>query len=179
MKLSDVFNSILILGLFLGIYSYSLLQTQFNQIKKNWPKYRCNPTIMPFAEHFGHDAGRNFTYCIQTMQGNYMNYLLKPVHYIMSLLGHMIMNLINDINQIRKKIANFISNLLKVISSIFDVSFSILIEFQKLIAKIRSVLGKFIGIIVVLINILAGSFYTGQSIINGPIGDTLRFVKGL
>jgi len=179
MKLSDILYSLIILGLFIAIYSYSLLNTYVEDIKRNWPKYRCNPTIMPFAERFGHDAGKNFTYCIQTMQGNYMNYLLSPIYYITSVLGDMIIKLLNDINTIRKKIYTMVDTIKNAISSIFGVSFSILLEFQKIITKIKSMIGKMTAILVIVMHLVGGAQFTGQSIVNGPIGDTLRFVKGL
>ena len=179
MKLSDILNSILIVGIFIGIYSYTLINVELNNVKKNWPKYRCNPAIMPFAGTFGHDAGQNFTYCIQSMQGNYMHYLLTPLHYITSVLGNMIHNVVNDINNIRNKIASVVANVMKVISDIFSIFINIMIEFQRIIMKIKDLVGKMIGILITLINILSGAVLTGESIMAGPIGDTLRFVKKL
>jgi len=51
-----------------GVFYYS----QVTQIKANWPLYRCNPIYMPLAD----DIESNFVYCIQSMQGNFMGYLL-------------------------------------------------------------------------------------------------------
>ena len=41
------------------------------KIKKEWPNYRCNPTVMPFANVFGHDTMKNFTYCVQNLQSTF------------------------------------------------------------------------------------------------------------
>ena len=116
-----IFNSLLIIGVFVGIYLYSLLKVELKNIENNWPKYRCNPAIMPFAGSFGHDAGKNFTYCIQSMQGNYMGYLLTPLHYITSVLGSMIQDIIKDINYVRMKIASVVGNIMKVIFQILQL----------------------------------------------------------
>jgi hypothetical protein len=54
--------------------------TAVQQIKDNWPKYRCNPMYMPLSD----DIQKDFVYCIQSMQTNYMGYLLQPLTYITS-----------------------------------------------------------------------------------------------
>ena len=47
-----------------GVFYYS----QVAEIKANWPLYRCNPMYMPLADNME----ENFTYCIQSMQTNFM-----------------------------------------------------------------------------------------------------------
>lgn len=179
MKLSDILNSFLIVAVFIGVYSYSLLTVEFKNIKKNWPKYRCNPAIMPFAGSFGHDAGTNFIHCIQSMQTNYMTYLLTPLHYITSVLGSLIQNVVKDINYIRMKIASIVGNIMKVITDIFSIFINIIIEFQRMIIKIKDVFNKMIAVMITMINLMRGGMFAGESIMAGPIGDTLRFVKKL
>jgi hypothetical protein len=76
-----------------GVFYYS----QLAQIKANWPLYRCNPMYMPLAD----DMGENFTYCIQSMQTNFMGYLLQPLTFITNSLGSMLGNFMEEINSIR------------------------------------------------------------------------------
>lgn len=177
MKASDIIYSILIILTFVAIYMYSLLKVEFKNIHKNWPKYRCNPMVMPFASSFGHNPEQNFTYCIQSMQSNYMTYLLTPIHYITSFLGNMIQDVMTDINYIRTKIFSLVSNITKIVTSIFSVFINIMIEFQKMIMKIKDIISKLVGVMTSLIYILTGGMYAGTSIIAGPIGDTLNFVR--
>ena len=70
---------------------------QLAQIKANWPLYRCNPMYMPLADNME----ENFTYCIQSMQTNFMGYLLQPLTFITGSLGGMLGNFMDEINNIR------------------------------------------------------------------------------
>ena len=72
MKTSDLLNSIFIIAVFIGLYIANILAIGKKNIEKNWPIYRCSPLVMPFANMFGHDTMKNFTYCIQTMQTDFM-----------------------------------------------------------------------------------------------------------
>lgn len=35
-----------------------------NEVARNWAKYRCDPSIMPFASFYGHNTADNFNYCL-------------------------------------------------------------------------------------------------------------------
>lgn len=176
MKAYDIFLSIIIIVLIISIIFMNTLSIGVTHIKKNWPEYRCNPTIMPFASYFGHEPISNFTYCIQNMQSSYMNILMQPAHYIINLMHNIISGLMNDIDMIRKKFYSLITNIENIVYSIFGVFINIIIQFQYMIIKIKDVFSKMIGIMVANIYLIEGTMKTGQSIINGPIGDTLNFV---
>ena len=81
MNSSEITKVILIFLVFGMLFAINILSVGIANIKKNWPLYRCNPTIMPFASFFGHDPKTNFTYCIQNMQSAYMGNILQPINY--------------------------------------------------------------------------------------------------
>jgi hypothetical protein len=64
----------------LGFFSQVFVMYYFSsmsQIKANWPEYRCNPVYMPLSDNLEQD----FTYCIQTMQTDFMGPFLAPSNY--------------------------------------------------------------------------------------------------
>lgn len=176
MKSSDIFYAFIIILIFIVLYLFNTLSIGMNQIKKNWPLYRCNPTVMPFASYFGHDAASNFTYCIQNMQTNFMSYLLKPTHYAIDVLETSLSSTMDDIQWIRKKISDFVGTITNVITSIFSVFVNILVQFQRIIIKLKDVFGKTLGIMTSIIYLIESSILTGTSIMAGPVGSTLRLL---
>lgn len=176
MRAYDILLVIIIFLLFLSIYMFNIFNVGLSNIKKNWAVYRCNPTIMPFAGYFGHDPAENFAYCVQNMQTSYMGYLLKPTHYLLSTMQSMIGGLSNDINWIRKKIDSLVTNLSNIIINIFSVFINIMIEFQRIFIKLKDTFSKTLGIMVSVIYIIEGGMLSGESIMAGPVGETLKFV---
>ena len=87
MKSSDLFKAILIIVMFFILYLMSALDSGKKYVEDNWATMRCNPTVMPFADKFGHDTKENFDYCIQNMQSDYMDYLLEPINYSIDLIN--------------------------------------------------------------------------------------------
>jgi hypothetical protein len=149
-----------------GVFYYS----QVAEIKANWPLYRCNPIYMPLADNME----ENFVYCIQSMQTNFMGYLLQPLTFITNSLGSMLGNFMDEINNIRamfNKIRTFFSS---IVENIFGVFLNLVIEFQRITIGIKDLIGKTIGIMVSLMYVLDGSIKTMNSTWNGPPGQLVR-----
>ena len=144
--------------------------TSTQEIKKNWPQYRCNPFYMPLSD----DIEKDFNYCIQNIQSNFMGYLLQPITYITSSLTGILSSFMNEINMVRamfNKIRTFISS---IIESVFGVFLNMVIEFQRITIGIKDLMGKTIGIMVTLIYIIDGSIKTMKSAWNGPAGQMVQ-----
>jgi hypothetical protein len=174
MRGQDIFYALFILFIFIVLYVFNVMVVQMANIKDNWPLYRCNPSVMPFAGYFGVNSSDNFTYCIQNMQSSFMGYLLEPVQYTLSLISNLgggISDSVNDIRIVLSSIRTFISNL---VQNIFGVFLNILIELQKIIISIKDVVGKTMGIVTTLLYTIEGTMYTMESAWGSPAGDVMR-----
>jgi hypothetical protein len=149
-----------------GVFYYS----QLAEIKSKWPLYRCNPLYMPLAD----DIQSNFVYCIQSMQTDFMGYLLEPLSFLTSSMNNLLGNFLEEINYVRamfNKIRNFITS---IIQSVFGVFLNLVIEFQRITMGIKDLIGKTIGIMVTLMYTMDGSIKTMNSTWNGPPGQMVR-----
>ena len=150
----------------IGVFYYS----QLAEIKANWPLYRCNPMYMPLADNIN----ENFIHCIQSMQIDFMGYLLQPITFVTSSITTMLGGFLDSIQNIRAmfdKIRTFFTN---IIQSIFGIFLNLIIEFQRIIIGIKDLIGKTIGIMVSLMYTMDGSIRTMRSVWNGPPGQMVR-----
>lgn len=177
MRGKDIFNSFLIVIVFVSLFFVSFFSGGINQIKKNWPIYRCNPIVMPFAGVFGFNAAENMTYCIQTAQSQYMSYILEPIHYAISVTNSIGTSLSNDMQSMRSVLGSTRSLMGGNFLNIFSKVVNIRIEFQRIMFKFKDVVKKLMGIQMTFLYILTGGIDTGRSIVAGPIGKTLDAVS--
>ena len=178
MKNSDIFLTLFIFLIFAILFFFNVFSIGVENIKKEWPRYRCNPIIMPFANQFGIDPIKNFTFCVQNIQSSYMSYLLSPVYYIFSILNSSIANISLSIQGIREMMY-FIRMFTTSISLDFLGAFgNIGTKLQQMIISIKDLVGKQIGIMAVLMYVMEGSMYTMMSAWNGPAGDVMRALAG-
>jgi hypothetical protein len=144
--------------------------SQMNNIKKNWPKYRCNPSYMLLAD----DIQENFIYCVQNVQTNFIGQLLQPLEYVTSSISGLMGGFVTEINSVRgmiDKMRNFSSTNTK---SIFGIFVNLIIQFQKITIGIKDSFGKLLGMLITIINIVNGLLMTFQSGWNGPPGQMVR-----
>ena len=164
---------------FCFLYVIATIIVGLKKIKKDWPKYRCNPSVMPFAGQLGYDAMENFTFCIGNIQGDLMGYFLKPIYFVMNLASSLGEVLAENIQNIRSMISWMRFSIFAIIGDVLGIFINVISRFQLLMIRIKSLVMKMIAITVVLLYKIEGAMLTGKSIYNGPIGDVLRFLGGV
>ena len=141
-------------------------------IKENWALYRCNPPYWFFSDNIAKD----FTYCVQNSQMNIMGHLLQPITYLISNLLSVTSEFSDSINNARFMISNIREYTGAIFQQIFAVFFNLVVEFQKMIFSIKDMVGKLIGMNVVILYVLDGSIKTMKSTWNGPPGKMVRAI---
>lgn len=163
---------IIIIFILLFICSYYILSIE--RIKKNWPKYRCHPSIIPFASFFGHNTLDNFVYCIQNLQTNYMSYLLHPLNYNLNVLGNIGETIVGALDHARSFLNNIRHFMADMVSSIFGIFTNILVAVFKLIINFKDLLSKIVAVLATSLYLVTGSMNTMSSAWDGPPGELVR-----
>jgi hypothetical protein len=174
MRTSDIALSLFILIVFVGLYAANVLAVGIQKVKKNWPLYRCNPTVMPFAGTFGHDVKSNFVYCIQNMQKDYMGHILQPLNFNLGSLTSIGGELTDAVSGLQGFVGRIRSDISGIVGKIFGVFLNMLIQIQKIIIDIKDTFGKITGIMATLLYTISGTVMTTQSMWNGPPGETVK-----
>jgi hypothetical protein len=175
----DFFLSIIIVIVFFLISINGILLTQYELIKKQWPKLKCNPLVMPFASFFGEDPLDNFQKCIKDIQVGYMDIALAPLNLNIGVLGNIGVELLDAIVSVRQML-NFLRNaLVSITSSIFSIFSNVLVEFQKLSLAVKDSVEKMVAVMTVMSGSLKGGIMTMKSAWKGPPGEMLRGIAGL
>ena len=141
--LNFIYINIVFVGFIFSLYYFTSIQ----DIKDNWVNYRCNPMYMPLSDNIEQD----FTYCVQTMQTNYMGFLLQPLTFVTSSLTEMAWSFSQQINDVRNMFSQTRGFITDIVVSIYGIFLNIIIEFQKIIIGIKDLVGKIIGILAVLL----------------------------
>jgi hypothetical protein len=176
MKASDIFFTVIILFIFTLLYCYNILVAASKNIQQNWPLYRCNPIIMPFAGYFGHDTTSNFTYCIQNIQSAGMDEFLAPLNYGQTILGNVASELENSLQSSRGFISNFRTAIQSIVASIYSVFLGLIIGVQQQMQYTSDTFNKLSGAMTVGGSVLTGTRDLGTSVVNGPPGQIMRAV---
>ena len=174
MKTSDLLLTIFIMFIFVVLNLFNVLGTSLNHVQKNWPKYRCNPSVIPFAGFFGHDPSENFSYCIQNMQTSRMGDLLSSSSFQISNLSDQMGSSNDTSNSSRGFLSNLRGDFSNIVGGIMSTFLNLLIEVQKLVIDIKDLFAKLSGIMATQLFLLSGSLLTIESTWAGPPGQIVR-----
>lgn len=174
MKTGDLLNSIFIIAVFIGLYIANILAIGKKNIEKNWPIYRCSPLVMPFANMFGHDVMKNFTYCIQTMQTDFMGPLLAPSNYSNEVVAHSIKKTTTNQKNAMGMFSYLKNTVVNNFLGLYNVFGNLGLVLQYLSIKMKDLMNKVAGINKTILSILQAGQITAESTWEALPGQLLR-----
>ena len=158
---------------------YSYIRSNKKEINKNWPQYRCNPYVVPFAGWaIGPKSVSSATNAIQCMTLQFNTYLatyMSPVYHLFQWILDLIWSVLDRIEGVRQMI-NFMRN--SILDSFRDTSnmlYNIYRKFASLVRKLWSFFSTLFDAFKSLMEALSFGIYTIISVWNGPIGGVGRF----
>ena len=95
------------------------------------------PLVMPFANMFGHDTMKNFTYCIQTMQTDFMGPFLAPSNYTNAVAAVNIKTSVKNNTNIMGMFAYIRNTVMNNFSGLYNVFGSLGLILQYMVGKLN------------------------------------------
>ena len=148
------------------LISYLHLKRKFDDIKKEWPKYRCHPQVIPFAGIINKDpdmsiletSASNFTYCTNTILTNITGYFVSPIYYLANSLTSIVYGTADTIQYVRMKIASIISNFSNMDSIIMGKIMGYIIPVRIFLIKIKNMMARSNGTLVTSVFTAIGGY---------------------
>lgn len=161
---------LVLLFLMIGIWYFLLSSGDTSEISKNWPKYRCDITIMPFASFYGHDATENFNFCMKNMMNVEAGPLLSPVFQVIATLLGTLASLISVANSIRLEFATFMGGVNTIFQNFTDRFKQLLFKIQMSAYRMKLLMGRLYATFYSLIYMSVAGIRGAQN-----FGDTILF----
>lgn len=163
-----------IISLVAGLYAYG--QSNLQEIKDNWVKYRCNPVYMPLAGLVGGDIATNFTNCTLQSVNTYAGFVLDPLYSNFKILTEVINTILDSMNSIRSAVVGASEGFLGIIKSTYGKIQNSMSSVVQIVGRIRTIMNRMITTFAILMNVVNTGIQTGQSVANGPIGQAADFL---
>jgi hypothetical protein len=156
------------------MYYYALSQVAF--LKANWPEYRCNPIFMPMAGLVGQDVFTNFTKCTMKNFSDYTGYVMDPIMSEFNTVNSTLGEIGGAMNSMRGMMSSVRGGFTGIIGTVFGKIQNLMSQFQYTAIRLRTVIGRITGVMMSFVMIFYTGMQTGESINNGPIMGTMRFL---
>jgi hypothetical protein len=136
---------LILLFVMIGVWVILLGVADTSEVSKNWPKYRCNPSVMPFASFYGHDTTENFNFCLTGMLNSEMTGALSPVFKILATFLGTITTLVAVANSIRLEMATFMGGINTIFQNFTDRFVQVSSNIRTSAQRIKMLMGRIYG----------------------------------
>ncbi len=142
---------IILLFVMISIWVLLLVVADTSDVSKNWPKYRCSPTVMPFASFFGHDTTENFNYCLSTMINEEAGGAISPVFKILGTFLGTLTTLVATANNMRLEMATFMGGINTIFQNFTDRFVQLSSQVRITTQRMKMLMGRLYGTFFALI----------------------------
>jgi hypothetical protein len=161
---------LILLFVMIGIWGILMVVADTSDVSKNWPKYRCSPTIMPFASFFGHDTTENFNYCMNGMITNEAGGVLSPVFQMLGVVFGTLSTLLKVANNIRLEMATFMGGVNTIFQNFADRFVQLSSNVKITVQRMKMLMGRLYGTFFAVIYMGLAATRAGLN-----FGDTFLF----
>jgi len=122
-----------------------LSMADIEEVKRNWPKYRCKPNIMPFAAFYGQNTGENFQFCMSNMFGFELGEALAPIFTILASVITTLVTILQVANSIRVQLATLVGGINTVFQNFTDRFKQLIAAVQQSAYRMKLLMGRLYG----------------------------------
>jgi len=151
---------------------------QAKYVRDNWSEMRCNPTymIMPAMIDLGTDVFTNFNMCTTKSFNDYAGLSMDGMNAQMSVVGDSLGTIGTAVSDMRGMMGETRSGFMMVFQMVFGKIQNLMSSMQYLMIRIRTLIGRIVGVFASLIYAFYAGEQSAESAWNGPIGQIVRLL---
>lgn len=150
----DAVPLVAVTGLFIGIFSYSIIRLQLEEIRNNWQERRCDPFVIPLAHMIPTDPDvdtaqfsvENFQYCTNKLVDASIALVAAPMQKGFMAQIDAIKPINTGINYLRSNALSLLSPLNTLINGLWQKVMVIVYQFARIFMKFSSAFDRIFGI---------------------------------
>lgn len=159
--------------IFIGLVATFLTIGSIQELTKNFPRYRCNPAIMPFASNFGYDTQANFNYCLTNIFNVKAAEIFAPIYGLLSQFTTLVTLIMNVALGIRKLFSNFLLGVNNFMRNVRDRIQGLLFNVRMSFLKINNLMGRVYGTMYAVIWMGTSALTAGMNVADN---DLIKFL---
>ena len=152
---------------------YYWMQSQLKYLKDNWSSLRCHPAYMPFAGMVGVSVSTNFQKCVGKSFSDMSAFNNDSLNANMSVATDSLGSIGGTLSELRGLLGNVRGGFMMVFQMVFGKIANLMSSMQYLMIRIRTLMGRIVGIFASLVYTATAAMETGTSVMAGPIGKVI------
>ena len=131
----------------MGVAIYNSVQSDLQELRDNWVKYRCYPIYMPFTEQIQPDvsSAENFSYCMNMFGKAVLDAALDPIYSLFAVILDIVKDLQGSTGVVRTVLVKISSVIMSVVQGVFGKLLNTMNVLLQQLAKLRDITQRVTG----------------------------------
>lgn len=155
------------------VFTYFWVNSQIKPIKADWGKMKCHPGVIPFAGMINAPPGvskfkfttENLNSCLYGILSSIIGRFTKPAFFMSERITNLFKMITDMINAIRGIIDYLRTKIMALMMQILERFINVITPIHLVVIKLKSLLGKVVGIMTTGLFTAIGTFYALKSFI--------------
>jgi hypothetical protein len=169
----DIMKVCLVIFLFMCAITYFQIQNKLQEVKKEWPKYKCRPDVMPFAGWVNAPEGtdpmeytkQNFMECNSNITKSVFDQPMIMVYAGFNVVMKIFKNILDVIEKLRLFLNKIRDTIKDLFLAIFNRIQNVVIPVQVMLIKMVDFFEKIKGILATFLLTFVGVLWSFYSLI--------------
>lgn len=169
----DIIKVSVVIFVFMCAVTYFQIQIKLNEVKYDWPQYRCRPDVMPFAGWINAPEGvdpmdytkQNFMECSSNMTKGVFDKPMVMVYAIFNTVMKIFKKILEVIEMLRLFLNKIRDTLKEIFLAIFNRIQNVIIPVQVMLIKMVDFFEKIKGILATFLLTFVGVLWSFYSLI--------------
>jgi hypothetical protein len=149
------------------------------KVKKNWAKYRCQPSVMPFAALYGQNTADNFSFCMKNIFMSHATEVTSPFTSILGLFSEVLGDIYTAMNSMRESVASMGGGINVIFQDFTDRIAFFFFQLRISAIRIKTLIGRMYALMFSVLYMGMSSVTAGSNFSNTALFsflDTFCFV---
>lgn len=168
-------TAILSAALALGLYIV-LQIADYVEIRRNWPVYRCQPSISPFAKFYGYDPTETLNFCIGQAVKEHSGAVIKPIYAGINEVNAVVDDIYGSVTAVEGGVKGLLAGFSNFVVN-FISSFNLVgTRIRMSLIMVKEIFQRVFGIFIAFVYSAIAALTFGENLVCNPL---TTFVGGL
>jgi hypothetical protein len=168
---TGILTAVLAMGL------YVILQiADYQEIRRNWNHYRCQPAISPFAKFYGHDPTETMNFCIGQAVKEHSGAVIKPIYSGIEEVTAAVDNIYGSVQSVEGGVKGLLAGFIGFAEN-FISSFRLVgVRIRMSLIMVKEIFQRVFGIFIAFVYAAIAALTFGENLVCNPL---TTFIGGL
>ena len=166
-------------GVLAGILAVFMAFAEYNEIRANWPEYRCSPSVMPFAKFYGYDLNVTINFCMQQAVKEHAPGVVEPIYRAIGAVSNTVEGVFAKAEAVEGGVSSLLAGFETFVTNFVNSLRLVGTRMRMSAVRIREIFGRIHGIFIAFAYAGISALTFGENLVCNPLVTFMGTVTGV